>query len=357
MLQKLLLLVITLLMLAAGFWQKGTREPQPPVWQDSGSGLSFNGQTSFAYAERFPAVEEAAGLAINLAIKPEFPSRSRFGVLLELFDRFDEERIVLAQWDKSLMVLNSDDFSNKAKKPKIYAELPQDNQVHDLSIQSNANGTRVYIDGEMVGQNKNLQLRLPQQPNKSYVVVGNGVRTRTPWNGTIYSLAVSQMQADDTGLLETGRPLISYKFDEGEGSLIRDYSPNMVNLSIPEKPILLLVSVLDVPAYVQLKDPWMKRDLVLNFIGFIPFGFLLAGLLLKASDNSAGTAVLLSFLISFLFSLSIELTQVLLPQRTSSMVDLVLNSLGGLCGAGFALVWRALLRKLKSSPAQGGGGS
>jgi glycopeptide antibiotics resistance protein len=131
----------------------------------------------------------------------------------------------------------------------------------------------------------------------------------------------------------------------------------MVNLSIPEKPILLLVSVLDVPAYVQLKDPWMKRDLVLNFIGFIPFGFLLAGLLLKASDNSAGTAVLLSFLISFLFSLSIELTQVLLPQRTSSMVDLVLNSLGGLCGAGFALVWRALLRKLKSSPAQGGGGS
>lgn len=347
MVQKLLLLIITLLMLVAGFWQKGGSAVHRPLWLDGGHGLRFSGQ-SFAYAEQFPilneqeSAQESAGVVINLSIKPDFLPTPKFGTILELFDRFDQQRIVIAQWDKSLVVLNNEDFSNRAKQPKIYARLPQDDQVHDISIQSDQKGTRVYIDGRLVGQNGKLLLRVPQQPTKSYIVLGNGVRARTPWTGNLYALSISQLDLVGDGQQSTSRPLMIYKFDEGEGVLIRDYSSNMVNLSIPEKPVILLVSVLDVPSYVQLQEPWMKRDLVMNFLGFIPFGFLLARLLLGASDNSPATALLLSFLISFLFSLSIELTQVLLPQRTSSMVDLVLNSIGGLCGAVLALLLRLL---------------
>jgi len=355
MFQKLLLLVITLLMLVAGFWQNGPDESRKPVWL-AGGGLHFGGQ-SFVYADRFPPVRAnpEGEVVIRLAIQPDFLERPRLGILLETFDRVTEQRVVVAQWDKSLVVMNTEDFSNRAKKPKIYATLPQDNQIHQVEIHSGAKGTRVLIDGVAKGHNRKLILQLPENPQRSYLVLGNGVRVRTPWNGSIHGLDIELRPAaaldPDTG--SDLPPLLGYGFDEGQGNTIHDISPNRVDLMIPDKALVLQVSVLDVPAYVRLKQPWMKRDMILNFLGFIPFGFLLCRLLAGAGDNSPATALLLSSLIAFLFSLSIELTQVLLPERDSSLLDLVLNSGGGLCGAVLALLLERLRQQIKPKPGPG----
>lgn len=69
-------------------------------------------------------------------------------------------------------------------------------------------------------------------------------------------------------------------------------------------------------------------DMLLNFTGFMPFGFLL-GFRLKTPAFKGITAAIAA---GFCLSLTIELVQVFMPGRFSSLSDLVLNTLGA--GAG-----------------------
>lgn len=76
-------------------------------------------------------------------------------------------------------------------------------------------------------------------------------------------------------------------------------------------------------------------DGVLNFVSYIPFG-LLVGLTLRARCGALVSACV-SVLLGILLSASMEYTQMYLPQRTSSNVDLLTNSAGMLCGAVLAV--------------------
>ena len=75
---------------------------------------------------------------------------------------------------------------------------------------------------------------------------------------------------------------------------------------------------------------WHQRpfieDVLVNLLGFIPFGFLLTatfmrfnGLLTRYSWQSA-------LLMAFTTSLIIETTQAWIPSRDSNMLDLILNT-------------------------------
>jgi len=80
---------------------------------------------------------------------------------------------------------------------------------------------------------------------------------------------------------------------------------------------------------------WTWFDLVSNLIGYLPFGLLVCGALVRSgwrSSRAAATASLAGIALSF----SMETLQNWLPTRVSSNVDLVLNSLGAVMGAGIA---------------------
>lgn len=79
---------------------------------------------------------------------------------------------------------------------------------------------------------------------------------------------------------------------------------------------------------------WTGFDVAVNVAGYAPFGFLLA---LSALRNGRGKwAVMGTVLLVALLSLSMETLQSYLPARIPSNVDWVLNSIGGLLGAGAA---------------------
>jgi glycopeptide antibiotics resistance protein len=73
-------------------------------------------------------------------------------------------------------------------------------------------------------------------------------------------------------------------------------------------------------------------DIVENVVMFLPFGFGWAWL-----SHSWGwqkwRSVLVALLASAGFSLLVEVLQLFIPQRVSSMIDVGTNSLGGLLGA------------------------
>lgn len=89
------------------------------------------------------------------------------------------------------------------------------------------------------------------------------------------------------------------------------------------------------PLFDFLQAPWPKyyrsADFVLNVLGFIPFGFVLAPALPAALGRS-GSAIAATLLAATL-SLSMEVAQNFLPTRVPSNIDLACNTLGALVGA------------------------
>ncbi|NMG75392.1 VanZ family protein [Aromatoleum diolicum] len=90
-----------------------------------------------------------------------------------------------------------------------------------------------------------------------------------------------------------------------------------------------------------LSAPWPKyyrsADLILNVLGFLPFGFVLAPALPQRLGLSG--AVIATTLIAGLLSFGMEITQNFLPTRVSSNVDLGCNVLGALLGALLGARW------------------
>ena len=96
-------------------------------------------------------------------------------------------------------------------------------------------------------------------------------------------------------------------------------------------------------AFLTLPWPhwWTWFDLVTNLLGYIPFGALVFGALVR-SDVPVRPSMLLACAAGTLLSLAMEFLQNFLPQRVSSNVDLGVNALGTLIGV--LLAWFAHVR-------------
>jgi VanZ family protein len=83
-----------------------------------------------------------------------------------------------------------------------------------------------------------------------------------------------------------------------------------------------------------------RADRIYNVLLYLPAGFCLA-LWLNAYCRR-WIAVLVAAVVGTGFSLGIEVAQVYLSPRVPSLIDLLLNSLGTLLGAGGGIMWRAM---------------
>ncbi len=96
---------------------------------------------------------------------------------------------------------------------------------------------------------------------------------------------------------------------------------------------------------VHLEHP----DVVLNVLGYVPFGFLLMlGLVRRWREP---IAIVLAVLIAVAVSVTVEVTQNFLPTRFPSRVDIVTNFMGASIGATLAIVLLPVLSKaLRRAP-------
>ncbi|MDO5086016.1 MAG: VanZ family protein [Comamonadaceae bacterium] len=92
--------------------------------------------------------------------------------------------------------------------------------------------------------------------------------------------------------------------------------------------------------HAPLPQYWTRFDLLANFAGYAPLGFLLALALLPAWG--AWRAVALAALGPALLSFGLEALQSYLPLRVASNLDLALNAAGGAAGALVAVVLERL---------------
>jgi VanZ family protein len=127
-----------------------------------------------------------------------------------------------------------------------------------------------------------------------------------------------------------------YTFDERGGGVIHKRAGSAPNLVIPKRFKALHKEVLH-HHFDPRKPGW--NDIIVNIVGFVPFGFITCATL-RAARFSKISAVGLAILLGGVTSVTIELLQVYLPSRDSSLLDLLDNTLGTALGAMF-FIWIA----------------
>jgi VanZ family protein len=91
-------------------------------------------------------------------------------------------------------------------------------------------------------------------------------------------------------------------------------------------------------------DAFALRDAAINIAFYVPLG--LAAFLAFAPGRSRAVAVGAAFLLGLLLSIAMELAQVYVPTRVSSMADVLFNCVGTLMGALTALRFQAMFEAL-----------
>jgi hypothetical protein len=214
-----------------------------------------------------------------------------------------------------------------------------------VTVTSGPEGTALYLDGNLVGQNQALHLPGETQTfDGARLYFGNSPDLACAWSGDIYEFALYGGVVTASEVRESSRrrayeppgcgghardtAVACYRFDAPGGEIISDLSGTGNDLRMPSR-LAFKRNFLEPIQLGRLNF----ADVLLNILGFIPLGFLWFRWVEGEFGRRPGKAVLTAALCGFAISLAIETTQVLLPSRVSSQMDVVCNTLGALLGA------------------------
>jgi hypothetical protein len=347
------------LILYAGLRFKGAAITNEVAWLDARPGLRF-GDSGIAYGNAaHPAdtdtTSDPHALSIEMALKPRGTNDGHFRLLLVLHGDDDDTQLVIGQWKSWLVVMHGDDYAHKRRLPRISVNALQVPEERFLAITSGRTGTALFLDGKLMRRNAALHLRIPSGNGHTRLVLGNSIYGRHAWAGEIYGLAYFDRELTGEAIKVhyrrwnaertfafalTQKALGLYLFDEGRGTKVADHAPGGNDLHLPEGMAILTKEFLAAPLSAEEFNLSLFQDMVINLIGFIPMGFLLSALL-GCWRQPFRKRLLFVMLTCGAISLTIELAQAWIPSRSSQMLDLILNTLGG----GLGVVGHGLYRR------------
>jgi len=310
-------------------------------------GIAYS-DSSFS-SERGYFREPDGSLSFEIALESDVVKDERFKFLLVLHNGDDSKQCLIGQWRSSLILMNGDDYNGKQGIKKLgLNEVFQPQKERLLTITSGEAGTKVYVDGQLAAHKGDLFLKIPQMKGKNRLVLGNSVYGRHSWEGNILGLAIYgyALSETDIGLhyqrwskekdfrfAEDKSPMLLYTFDEKQGEIASNRAGANHHLIIPAKMKMLEREILEMSWQDVELSRSKTQDIIFNIAGFLPLGFILHFLFVSLTGFIQKRAFFLSVSFSFSVSLIIEIAQSWLPSRSSSLLDLILNTLGALLGA------------------------
>ena len=348
----LVCLVITVGILLAGFWPFEFHPKNEVTWLDGQNGIHFGRRgiaynTESVYGPHRP-IHPGGAISIELVVQPGRELDDSITRILTLYGGENRQFFTLAQW-KSYLILRAAsqgndltyDFRETGAGNVLLKNIPT-----FFTVTSQNGNTAIYADGRKMKSTGNFPI-LPTEPSVSgKFVLGNSPTGYGPWRGDLLFLAFYEDELPAGEVLRHfqdwvingtpswmpgNAPALLYRFDERTGTISRNHSGSRYDLSIPENFQVLKKTVLRPPWQEKFNRAFI-RDVIVNVLGFIPFGFFITAWL-KNDDGLPGTSPL--FLVSALgggISLVIELFQIYIPSRTSSLTDVFGNLSGTILG-------------------------
>ncbi len=335
-----------------GLRPKGFNFSNNVEWITDQSGIRF-GKYGIAYTKPFidsieKNLSDTNGFSIEIALKPLSYNESGFNFILALHNGKDGSQLLMGQWRSWIILMNGDDYAHKRRTKRIAVKIASPTPIKRLAtITTGKEGTKIYFDGQLARTKKDFALKIPDG-DKSRLLLGNSVYGKHSWKGDVYGLAFYRytLTAQDAALhfkrwskdqdfafAKKDRPLLLYLFDENQGERALDHAGGNHHLQIPTRMQILERKTLAPPWHWFEFNRSLIQDIIVNLVGFIPFGFVLTATLIKLGGTFEKHGVIIAVALCFSVSLLIEIVQAWIPSRSSAGLDLVLNTFGALIGA------------------------
>lgn len=323
--------------LIAGLWPFNPFPTNNVTWLQDRNGLRFGppGIVVSSASFEWPAADTGAECSIELYLEPysNFGSNS----ILTFYGVEARQELQISRWSRSILLIYKDIGS-------VHREIDVDDAFHAgtpvlITITSGFRGTLVYLDGKLAGTSHVLSLSPADLSGQ--MILGASPVTEANWAGEMYGLAIYNRQLTKDQVLrhlhawmtagspETGQQeqaVALYSFHERSGRVVPDDFSTAPDLEIPRSFRILHKPLLQAPWKEFQWSHSYFQDVVINVVGFVPFGFLLCAYF--SSKFSPHWAVLASLSLGLITSLAIEVLQVWLPTRSSSATDVITNTIG-----------------------------
>jgi hypothetical protein len=277
------------------------------------------------------------------------------------------EILTLAQWKSHMLIRGRlSESSNRIAFREIgLSDALRLGQKRFLTIVLGRGGTVLYLDGQLAEIHPEFTLTGHKDAlTLSRLVFGNDASGKHPWTGKVFGLAVYDQEltsqkvfdhfqlwkSDDMRSLSKGEGIVAlYPMDEQHGVWIHNRLSNRDHLWIPEDFLVLRRQVLISSWEGFSLAGFPLNDMTINVGGFMPFGFFLLAYLVSIHTNTGRRSVWFSFIVicsGGCLSLAVELIQIYLPDRVSSLTDLTWNTLGTGFGVTLFHLWHLSRGKL-----------
>jgi hypothetical protein len=350
-------------LLVAGLWPFHSPRNQV-TWFAGGNGVHFSRHGTILSSGKFRAANVPADGPCSLEIWIE-PDRTAGGGTLFAFYAPDNPRQFSLDQSITDLELRSGTRHGRFRTltNRLYVgDIFRRGKPLFITITSKGSQTSVFIDGALVETASKF-------PLSSRDFVGELIIATLPkiddcWSGLLRGLAFYHQELSPAQVLHhyqtwtgMGRPDISqneravalYLFDEHNAHVIHNHIRSGPDLYIPDR-YLVLDQALFLPFWEEFQPTWgYSEDVLVNIVGFVPFGFLFCAYFSLAT-RIKGPA-LVTILLGFIISLTIESLQSFLPTRDSGTTDLFTNTLGACLGVWLYRwdLWRVLLARIYSS--------
>jgi len=204
----------------------------------------------------------------------------------------------------------------------------------------------VYLDGQLA-RSFPVSTRAGNLSGK--IFVGHSVEDGGQWSASVARLAISEGNLDAAEISrryeqwtksrhldrDVNHRGAAYDFVTRAADFVSNAGETGPELIIPKIFRVSKPTVLEWPDRLNRS---VAVDAVVNIAGFVPFGLVTCLCCAFGPCGAFHRCVAMTILVGASVSLVIELLQVFLPTRDSSLADLVTNILGTALGAGAAVI-------------------
>jgi VanZ family protein len=339
----------------AGLWPFNFHPHNRARWSSAGKGLHFEplaiatSSGSIGLGSSMPGADgrDVLQFSIELLISSESEATRNIHSLIAIYDGTLPENLLAAQWKSSFLVRTPAVETHARRK---YREIGVDKALltgkqRFLAITSGASGTSLYVEGRLAETYPRAVLRPGSL--RGALILGSSPNAGHSFTGNFFGLALFNRMLDATeighhGMLwETGRAgeiaderdlAGLYLFDPAGGNTVADHSRLRQPLVVPEYYSVIHKSMF-APPKLEWRHSWSDiQDIIINILGFMPFGFF-CYIRRRKTGGGRLSSLVIAVLASGIISAAIEGAQAFLPTRSSSMRDLLCNIGGGLIGA------------------------
>lgn len=347
----ILSLAICMIFILAGLWPFNFFPQNRVEWNKQKEGMRFQ-KFGFVYqgnlfGEGTDLDKEAITIEVSLSCNT--PPYDHLSDIISQYRPSTSEFYSISQWKEDLILRK---LENKGiNKEMSYQEISLDNVLSKgtkafLTITSDRKSTRIYLNGRFTREFP--EFTYLKNKKSGDLFLGNSPTGQNQWEGELFSLALYDHPLNEEAekhnyrkwqnqsepyYPEIEKPTSYFRFDGTKNSNLNQIEKRNA-LYIPKTyHVAKRTFFSSPPVDYQLTRNYFG-DLFVNLVGFIPFGYFFIGYLYTSRKSHPINGIFLFTMIcGFGISFAIEFTQAFLPDRNSSLTDLINNTIGTVIGA------------------------